>query len=105
MPVWLTAMLNPPTRPAPAFMADVCGGGIEPLARFVAISSKGERNNRLYWATRRARELVERRVIPGELAVRRLTQAAAAAGLFGPEVTATIRSGLTGQATGGKRHV
>jgi hypothetical protein len=60
MPVWMTTMLLPPPRPAPPFAPDTSGGNIETLARFVALSSKGERNDRLYWAARRAREMIDR---------------------------------------------
>jgi hypothetical protein len=97
MPTWLTSMLNPPPRPAPAFTPDARGGDIEHLARFVACSSEGERNNRLYWAACRARELVERRLVSEASAVRRLADAATAAGLTGadgPKALRTIRSGL-----------
>jgi hypothetical protein len=92
MPIWLTAILNPPPRPVPRFRSDTRGGDIEHLARFVANSPSGARNNRLYWAACRARDLG----IPSEPAEYRLSQAAAAVGLKGPEVTRTIRSGLKG---------
>jgi hypothetical protein len=100
MPLWLTAILNPPPRPAPALVRDANGGDLEPLARFVANSSEGERNNRLYWAACRARELVEHRAISEAAAIRRLSQAAAALGLptrDGSEAMRTIMSGLKGR--------
>jgi hypothetical protein len=77
LPIWLTTILNPPPRPTPPFVLDARGGDIEPLARFVASSPQGERNNRLFWAACRARELG----IRSALAEHRLSQAAAAAGL------------------------
>jgi hypothetical protein len=96
MPIWLQTMLLPPPPPATAIAKNARGGDIEPLVRFVASSSKGERNKRLYWAACRARELVERRAFSGTLAIRRLTEAAAVAGLMGYEVIGTIKSGLEG---------
>ena len=66
----------------------------ELLARFVAASPKGERNDRLYRASCRVRELVSRRKVSEASSIQRLTMAAAACGLVGPEVLRTIRSGL-----------
>jgi hypothetical protein len=74
------------------------GGDIEPLARFVATSPQGQRNDRLYWAARRARELVDGRSISETSAEHRLREAAAAAGLPDMEAQRTIMSGLRGRA-------
>ena len=97
----MTAMLAPIERPRPAFKPEPGGGDIEPLARFVAGSPQGERNNRLYWAACRTRELVARHIISEASAVRRLSEVAAAVGLPGPESLRTIASGLSGSAPGG----
>jgi hypothetical protein len=94
MPLWMTAMLCPPPRPAPTFTSDALGGDIEPLARFVAGSPHGERNNRLYWAACRTRELIARHIISEASAVRRLSEVAATIGLPGPEALRTILSAL-----------
>ena len=94
MPVWLTAMLCPPPRPAPAFTPDVRGGDIEHLARFVASSSQGQRNNCLFWAACRTRELVAQHIVSEASAVRRLSEAAVAGGLPASEALRTIMSGL-----------
>jgi hypothetical protein len=95
MPVWMTTLLCRAPRPITSFMPDARCSGIEPLARFVAGSPQGERNNRLYWAACRARELVARRVISEASAVRRLTEAAAAVGLVGPDASEALRTILS----------
>jgi hypothetical protein len=94
MPVWMTTLLAPVPRPEPRFESDGNGGDIEGLARFVARSPVGERNNRLHWAACRAGELVARRKVSAGSSIRRLAQAAGACGLKGPEVLRTIHSGL-----------
>jgi hypothetical protein len=94
MPMWMAAMLNPPPRPSLAFAPDVTGGDVEALARFVASSTKGERNNRVYWAAARAGEMAARGQVSADSAGRRLLAAAAAAGYVGPEVVRTIDSGF-----------
>lgn len=96
MPIWMTAILCPPPRPIPAYVSDGKGGDIEPLARFVASSPVGERNNRLFWAASRARDLVAKRQVSESASIHRLTVAAEACGLKGPEVLRTIKSGLNG---------
>jgi Bifunctional DNA primase/polymerase, N-terminal len=96
LPDWATKLLLPrPPLPRPPFTPDRRDGDIEPLARFVAGSPQGERNNRLYWAACRARELVARRVISEASAVRRLSEAAAAAGLVGPDAPGALRTILS----------
>jgi hypothetical protein len=99
-PLWLTTMLIPPPEPKVAFVRDANGGDLEPLARFVATSPKGERNDRLYWAARRARELIAGCSVSEMKAERRLSEAAAVAGLPAMEALRTIRSGLRGQQQG-----
>jgi hypothetical protein len=94
MPIWMTTMLCPPPRPTPAYLPDLNGGDVEPLARFVASSTKGQRNDRLHWAACRAGELAARGQVSPQSAGRRLVAAAAAAGYVGPEVARTIDSGF-----------
>jgi Bifunctional DNA primase/polymerase, N-terminal len=94
LPIWVTAKLCPPPRPKQAYVPDVNGGDIEPLAKFVASSSKGERNNRLHWAACRAGEMAARHQVSAQSAGNRLVAAAAAAGYFGSEVARTIDSGF-----------
>ncbi len=94
MPIWMATILCPPPRPTPAFAPDVNGGDIEPLARFVAASTKGERNNRLHWAACRAGEMAARGQVSAQSAGSRLVAAAAAAGYIGAEVVRTIDSGF-----------
>ena len=97
LPDWAVKMLMPKPRAKSTFKADPRGGDIEPLARFVAASPQGQRNDRLYWAARRARELVEGKSISETSAEKRLGEAAAAAGLPDPEAMRTILSGLRGR--------
>jgi hypothetical protein len=92
MPIWLTAMLCPPPRPARAYVPDANGGDIEPLARFVASSAKGQRNMRLHWAACRAGEMAAKHQVCAQSAGHRLVAAAAACGYVGPEVSRTIDS-------------
>jgi Bifunctional DNA primase/polymerase, N-terminal len=94
MPIWMTTMLRPAPRPKSAVTPNVNGGDIEPLARFVASSTKGERNSRLHWAACRAGEMAARRQVSAQSAGNRLVAAAAAAGYFGSEVANTIDSGF-----------
>lgn len=92
LPDWAVKLLAPPPPPTPTFVPDAKGGDIEPLARFVAVSPVGQRNDRLYWAACRARESR----VSEAVAVHRLITAAEACGLKGPEVLRTIKSGLQG---------
>ena len=94
MPIWMTAILCPPPRPTPAYVPDITGGDVEPLARFVASSTQGSRNDRLHWAACRAGEMAARGQVSAQSAGRRLVNAAAAAGYVGAEVARTIDSGF-----------
>jgi hypothetical protein len=105
LPLWMTTVLAPSPRPSPKFEHDDRGGDIEPLARFVATAPKGERNNRLHWASCRAGEMIAKRKASESACVTRLMAAAAASGLKGPEAIRTIQSGLqsgAGQPRGGQ---
>jgi hypothetical protein len=95
MPEWMRTLLCRAPLPRPRFMPDTRCGDIEPLARFVARSPQRERNNRLYWAACRARQLIAMRVISEASAVRRLTDAAAAVGLIGPDAPGALRTILS----------
>lgn len=92
MPIWMSTLLCPPPRPKPNFTLEVNGGGLDAFARFVATSSKGERNNRLHWAASRAAEMAARHQVSAQSAGYRLVTAAAACGYIGPEVSRTIDS-------------
>jgi hypothetical protein len=95
LPDWALAMLRPPPpKPTPAYVPQAGGGDIEPLAKFVSVSPAGQRNDRLYWAACRARESR----VSEALAIHRLTAAAEACGLKGPEVLRTIKSAFHGRA-------
>lgn len=95
LPDWAAKMLMPkPPRPVPPFAPDVTSGDVEPLARFVASSTEGQRNNRLHWAACRAGEMAARGRVSAQSAGRRLVAAAAAAGYTGGEVVRTIDSGF-----------
>jgi hypothetical protein len=92
LPMWMATILNPPPRPPPAYEPDLRGGNVEPLARFVASATKGERNNRLHWAACRAGEMAASGKVSAHSAGHRLLAAAAAAGYVGAEVSRTIDS-------------
>lgn len=71
------------------------------LAARVASASEGERNAILYWAVRRARDMIEAGAIDrvaGAGLVDTLHEAAASAGLNSREITATIHSALRASA-------
>jgi hypothetical protein len=95
LPRWIIGALRPqPDRPARFDLKSE--GDIGGLARFVAASAKGERNNRLFWAACRAGELVAGKRASAASAEDVLSRAAVSAGLSPSEATATIRSGLKG---------
>jgi hypothetical protein len=98
LPRWIIDALRPqPDRPARPARFDLKNeGDIGGLARFVAASAKGERNNRLFWAACRAAELVAGKRASAASAEDVLSRAAVSAGLSPSEATATIRSGLKG---------
>jgi hypothetical protein len=63
---------------------------LDTLARTVARTGEGNRNNMLYWAARRAVE----EGIPARATARAMSRAAADAGCTRREVEATLRSAL-----------
>ena len=91
-PLWLTNMFKPTPVPRPS--EQPMTGNLASIARFVSGRTEGERNDSLYWAARRAGEMVAKGIISEGAAIAALTQAAARAGLRGPEITRTIASGL-----------
>lgn len=88
LPQWMKTLLNPPRGPyipRATRAADADGGdGITTLARFVAESTDGERNRRLFWAACRAHEKC--------LDPAPLVDAAIRVGLPPNAVAATVRS-------------
>jgi hypothetical protein len=108
LPAWLVEMLlPPPKRTSPSFTSDAHGGDFEGAARFLERTPSGNRHHVLYWATCCAGEVVDSRAISEQDAIRRLTEAATAAGMTGAdeviEVRRTIQDGLKrGRENGGK---
>lgn len=97
-PGWLlTALQSPPERPPVA--ASPCGsragGRLLGLVRFVLQSQAGERNNRLYWAARRA---FEQQAGPDANVASALLEAAVQAGLTEGEARQTITSAYRSRA-------
>lgn len=64
------------------------------LVKAVVLSKRGERNAILHWAACRAGELVDRGIVPAEVAFAMLVEAGRLAGLPRRESTATVRSGI-----------
>lgn len=100
VPGWLAEALRPPARQAAAARSHrpasaygtLCG-----LVRFVLGGTPGvDRNDRLFWASCRAAELVATGEIGQAAAERLLVDAALQAGLHGgePEAVRTVTSGL-----------
>jgi len=81
--------------PAPTVVSVSAPGRLSGLARTVREANVGERNSTLHWAACRAGEMVTEGALrdPWE-AARSLAEAAEHAGLGGPEIAATIRSGF-----------
>ena len=79
-------------KPAPAPSLQPSNQGLDGLLKFLSQSSQGERNNRLYWASCRAVELVRSRQVSEGGAVDQLLAHALAMGLPHKEALATIRS-------------
>lgn len=92
LPVWAATKLAPAPKPAPAPSFQPSNQGLDGLLKFLSQSSQGERNNRLYWASCRAVELVRSRQVSEGGAVDQLLAHAVAMGLPHKEALATIRS-------------
>ena len=100
LPGWLAELADPAEpAPRPAAARQVTGsvyGRLRAVVDFVLTSEPGTRNDRLYWAARRAREMVAAGQMDRGTAERLLLAAAIDAGLRGgePEARRTIASGL-----------
>jgi hypothetical protein len=103
MPAWLVEMLSPPPRQITQFAPGAGDGSLSGILRFVAKAPDGNRNNGLYWAACRCREIVENGFLSEMEAIHRLSEAAVHAGLSGTEAMRTILSGLKGNTSGGER--
>lgn len=96
---WLADLADPP-RPARPAAAPAAGGSLygrlRGILEFVLASEPRTRNGRLYWAARRAREMIAAGTIDRMTAEQLLLAAALEAGLRGGEAEArrTIASGL-----------
>lgn len=88
----------PPPRPArperPAKLPDDANLGA--LIKFVHNSAEGQRNNRLYWAGRRLRELVDAGSVTKSSAIALLARAGQDAGLPKIEAERTAKSAVEG---------
>jgi hypothetical protein len=98
MPGWLVTALQPAVKPAitkPAFQQPApAPGRLHGIVAFVLDATKGNRNERLFWATTKAREMVAAGELDQRTAVRALTEAGESTGLGQGEVAATIDSGM-----------
>jgi hypothetical protein len=98
LPGWLADLADPPERPAPAAGPPAVSmyGRLRSVVQIVLDSKPGTRNGRLYWAARRAAEMIATGQLDRETAERVLLAAAIEAGLRGGESEArrTIESGL-----------
>jgi hypothetical protein len=98
LPRWAIEKLIPKARPLPKFEAaqtsDLAHRSLEGMARKLASSGTGQRNNLLNWCAYTIGALVREGKLSSDLADQRLTQAALAAGLTLPEIKATLASGF-----------
>jgi hypothetical protein len=98
LPPWALAKLAPRVQPLakfePEITEDLAMRSLEGIARKIAGAPEGQRNDVLNWGAYHAGELVKQGKIGSGDVMRRLTQAALAAGLPLPEAQATILSGL-----------
>ena len=97
-PDWLvTALRTPrhvPAERAAARATSSVHGRLRGVVAAVLDAKEGERNNTLFWATKRAAEMVEAGQLDQAIAVDALTRAGEAAGLGASEVAGTVASGL-----------
>lgn len=92
LPIWASSMLAPAPRPHYAPDLSKHEGTIRGLLDFLGKANSGERNNRLYWCSRRAAEMVKQHRVSEGGAVSQLIAASAAIGLPHKEALATIKS-------------
>lgn len=101
LPAWAVEKLMPRKVSVPKFKENRITGGsaeraLESMARKLAASKQGERNNLLNWCAYHAMQMANEGKLSPSLAMHRITQAALSAGLPMPEVQATLQSGLRG---------
>lgn len=98
LPRWTVEKLMPKARDLPRFdlmqSSEMAHRSLEGMARKLASSGAGSRNNLLNWAAYTVGALIRQGKLSTTLADQRLTQAALAAGLTLPEIKATIASGF-----------
>lgn len=93
VPIWASTLLVPPPRPPQSKVPLMDGPrNIHGLIKFLTAAGSGERNNRLYWCSRRVAEMVRAHQVAEGGAVSQLLAASAAVGLPPKEAAATIRS-------------
>lgn len=93
LPIWASTLLAPPPRP-PQSRTPIMDGpkNIHGLIKFLSSAGSGERNNRLYWCSRRVAEMVKAQQVAEGGAVSQLLSASVSVGLPPKEAAATIRS-------------
>jgi len=94
-PAWVAQVLHPPAPPHRAHRAPMLGAsksGLVGLLRVVIDAPEGNRNNALYWASRRMLQKVADGDLAECAAVGMLADAATAVGLTGAEIDRTIGS-------------
>lgn len=98
LPRWTVEKLLPKARALPRFepmqTSEMAHRSLEGMARKLASSGAGTRNNLLNWAAYTVGALIRQGKLSSTLADQRLTQAALAAGLTLPEIKATLASGF-----------
>lgn len=96
LPVWAATMLAPAPRPIqnqPVFQSSAPSAeAFQRLIKFLGQSAAGDRNNRLYWVSCRAVELVKSHQVSQDGAINQILAQAVAIGLPHREAVATIRS-------------
>jgi hypothetical protein len=98
MPIWLSTILTPPPKPDRSAFTPKTDApkSIRSIVDFLTKSHAGDRNNRLYWASCRAAEVVRQRHVSEGSAVDQLLSAAVSIGLPHKEAIATIISAFRG---------
>jgi Bifunctional DNA primase/polymerase, N-terminal len=102
LPAWLTVLASPPSRPALRAAGGpvraTAEGRLRGLVRTVREGQPGDRNGPLYWASRRAAEMIAEEEVDRATAEDALVSAALEAGLRGGEREArrTFASAMRG---------